>query len=315
MPAVLKLKLGKILIPLGLVSCLLPQVSSALGLILGISTAILFGNPYVERTRKLTKPLLAWSIIGLGAGVNIAVVLKAGADGVVLTALSLAAAIIVGTIIGRLLKNDAETSALINVGSAICGGSAIAAVSSAIHAKSESVSVSMGIVFLLNALALVIFPPIGHWFQLSEAQFGLWAALAIHDTSSVVGASMQYGAKALEIGTTVKLVRSLWIIPVTILYAKYFAGKNDQNEKSAVKYPWFIGGFVLTSAAVTALPILQPFGHQIEWVARRALVVTLFLIGSGLTVSALKSVGIKSIVQGVSLWLIIAATSLFFICL
>lgn len=308
-----KTNLGKILIPAGLLACLVPQVTSAMGLILGVGIALLVGNPFIDRTRKMTKPLLAWSIIGLGAGVNLAVVLSAGLNGIVFTLISLTAALMVGHWIGRLLKNDAETSILINVGTAICGGSAIAAVSSAINAKNESISVSMGIVFILNAVALLIFPTIGQWFHLSESQFGLWAALAIHDTSSVVGASMQFGPHALEVGTTVKLVRALWIIPVTLLFAKIYAKKDGAQKSAPSQKPWFIGGFVMMSALVTWAPALQPAGHQVEWIARRALVLTLFLIGSGLTISTLKKVGFKSIVHGVTLWLAIATTSLAFI--
>lgn len=285
-----------------------------MALLLGVVLALTFGNPYIDKTRKLTKPMLAWAIVGLGAGVNLLVVLKAGYEGILFTILSLSATMLIGTLIGRWLGIHRETSALINVGTAICGGSAIAAVSTSIRAKDESTSVALGIVFILNAVGLIIFPPLGHFFNLTEQQFGLWGALAIHDTSSVVGATMQYGAHALEVGTTVKLVRALWIIPVAILFAKFFHKEEAGSEKKTpTQYPWFIGGFVIMSAIVTWFEKLQPTGHQIEWIAKRALVATLFLIGSGLTMATLKKVGMKALVQGVSLWIIVASASLIII--
>lgn len=285
-----------------------------MALLLGVLIAFAFGNPYIAKTRKLTKPMLAWSIVGLGAGVNLLVVLKAGYEGILFTMLSLSATMLIGTLIGRWLGIHRETSALINVGTAICGGSAIAAVSSSIRAKDDSTSVALGIVFILNAVGLIIFPSLGHYFNLTEAQFGLWAALAIHDTSSVVGATMQYGADALEVGTTVKLVRALWIIPVAILFAKFFHKEEAGSEpKPPTQYPWFIAGFVIMSAIVTWFAELQPAGHQVEWLAKRALVATLFLIGSGLTLATLKKVGFKALAQGVSLWIIVASASLIFI--
>lgn len=307
-------KWGRILIPLGFLISLYPMITSAMALLLGVLIALIFGNPHITRTRKLTRPMLAWSIVGLGAGVNLMVILKAGLDGIVFTLISLSLTLSVGTFIGRWLKINRETSALLNVGTAICGGSAIAAVSAAIRAKDESISVALGIVFILNAIGLLIFPSLGHWFQLSESQFGLWGALAIHDTSSVVGATMQYGPHALEVGTTVKLVRALWIIPISILFAKFFHKETlDSEKKIPTQYPWFIGGFVLMSALVTWVEFLQPSGHQVEWLAKRALVATLFLIGSGLTLTTLKKVGIKALIHGVVLWFLVASVSLFFI--
>jgi uncharacterized integral membrane protein (TIGR00698 family) len=305
---------GQILTPIGFVLSLTPIMSSGAALFLGVSLAFIVGNPYIDRTRKLTKPMLAWSIVGLGAGVNLMMVLKAGMDGLLFTMVSLSVTLFVGYWIGRLFKTSNEMSALINVGTAICGGSAIAAVSSVIRAKDESISVSLGVVFILNAIALFIFPGLGHFFGLTEAQFGLWGALAIHDTSSVVGATMQYGQQALEVGTTVKLVRALWIIPVSFLFARFFVSDSkamDEKEKPAPRqYPWFIGGFVLMSALITSLPQLKDFGHGVEWMAKRVLVATLFLIGSGLTVATLKKVGLKTFLHGVTLWILVAGASL-----
>jgi uncharacterized integral membrane protein (TIGR00698 family) len=302
---------GQILTPAGFLLSLFPIVSSGSALFLGVSLALLIGNPYLLRTRKMTKPILAWSIVGLGAGVNLLMVIKAGLDGIVFTFVSLSLTLFVGYWIGRLFKTSREMSALMNVGTAICGGSAIAAVSSVIKAKDESISVSLGVVFILNAIALFIFPGLGYWLGLSQEQFGLWGALAIHDTSSVVGATMQYGERALEVGTTVKLVRALWIIPVSILFAKFFIKESvNSGVKSKPQYPWFIAGFVFMSAIVTILPDLQTVGHQIEWLAKRTLVATLFLIGSGLTLETLKKVGLRTFLHGISLWILVSCGSL-----
>lgn len=305
----LRSRLAQLALPVGFLISLFPQVNSAVALILGVSLALTLGNPYLQMTKKLTKPLLALSIVGLGAGVNLFTVMAAGTDGIFFTIISLALTIAVGTLLGTLLNTERSTSALINVGTAICGGSAIAAVASVIRAKDDAILVSLGIVFLLNALALILFPPIGHWLGLSQDQFGLWAALAIHDTSSVVGASMQYGPRALEVGTTVKLVRALWIIPVAMLFGKFFVKDQTSNVRSSA-FPWFILGFLLTSATVTIITELQPFGEQIEWLAKKLLVATLFLIGSGFTLSTVKSLQVKTLAHGLLLWLLVTTGSL-----
>ncbi len=276
-----------------------------MALLLGITISLVLGNPYLSQTKKLTKPLLAWAIIGLGTGVNLDVVIKAGTSGVIFTFLSLTATLVVGHFLGKWLRTDLETSTLLNVGTAICGGSAIVAVSNAIQAKDNSTSIALAVVFILNAISLLVFPALGHHFRLTEEQFGQWAALAIHDTSSVVGASMQFGAHALEVGTTVKLVRALWIIPVTLIFAKIF------NRGTKIQFPFFILGFVFTSAMVTYFESLQPLGSQIEWVARRALVIALYLIGSGLTMVSIRSVGAKAITQGLLLWVMVIVGSFF----
>ena len=304
-------KAGLVMLPLGLLFTLTPWASSATALLLGIILALVFGNPYIARTRKLTRPLLSNSIIGLGAGVNLMVVAKAGMEGILFTVVALSATLFVGWLLGRMLKTDSETSLLINVGTAICGGSAIAAVSSAIRAQDHDTSVSLAVVFVLNACALLIFPPLGHHFHLTEGQFGLWSALAIHDTSSVVGATMQYGNHALEVGTTVKLVRALWIIPVTLIIAKLYANKKKGDDSRPTQYPWFILGFLLMSALVTWVPQLSEAGHFVEWLAKRALIVTLFLIGAGLTRATLQKVGFRPLLQGVILWFIVASCNLF----
>lgn len=265
------------LIPTIGVLCLTPYVSSALALVVGIFVAVI-------------------GVVGL--------------HGVGYTVVGIASTLLLGYLIGKLLSVERNTSALVCVGTAICGGSAIAAIAPTIHAKPNEISISLGVIFMLNALALVIFPAIGEHFQLTQHQFGLWAALAIHDTSSVVGASMHYGAEALKIGTTVKLARALWIVPVTLLFGFLFArGKNDASGEKP-KRPWFILGFLLMAAIVTWIPVLQPAGQMVNEIAKRALVLTLFLIGSNLTKEAIRSVGIKPLVQGISLWLFVATATL-----
>ncbi len=299
-------------VPLGAVLCLLPIVPSWFALLVGIVIAVSLGNPWLVQTRKVTAKLLPYSVVGLGAGMDLGVVARVGMQGIGYTVVGIAFALGAGWLLGKLLRTPRDSSILISVGTAICGGSAIAAVGPAIEAKSQDMSVALGTVFLLNATALVIFPLIGHQLGLTEPQFGLWAALAIHDTSSVVGATMQYGPQALAIGTTVKLARALWIVPVTLLFA-YAHGRHSAKAPGATpkaKRPWFILGFLIAAAVVTWIPPLQDAGKVIEMVARRCLVATLFLIGASLTKEALKSVGFRPFLQGLLLWLLVAATTL-----
>ncbi len=300
-----------VLIPLGFLISLLPQVSSAIALLMGAAITLVFGNPWLAETKKYTRPLLSASIVGLGAGMNLLVVAKVGINGIGYTLVGLSATLLVGWLLGKLLKTSRDLSLLINVGTAICGGSAIAAVSSTIRARSVDTTIALSIVFLLNAVALLIFPSIGHYFSLTQEQFGLWSALAIHDTSSVVGATLQYGEKALEVGTTVKLVRALWIIPVTLMIGRFF--RSSENKGSSPKFPLFILGFLAVSALVTWIPELTDAAKWIEFLSKRVLVATLFLIGAGLTRAALKEVGPKPLAQGILLWLIVATVNLILI--
>lgn len=300
---------ARILIPLLALFSLTPWVSSAQALIAGVAVAIIFGNPYIEKTRKITASLLGLSVAGMGAGMDLAVVGKVGLQGVGYTVAGISLTLLLGTLLGKLFKVEKDTSILVTVGTAICGGSAIAAVAPVIRAKNEEVSVALGTVFLLNAMALFIFPPLGHFFELSQNQFGLWSALAIHDTSSVVGASMQYGAEALQVGTTVKLARALWIIPVAFLIGTLYK-KNSDGQKVKAKRPWFILWFIMAAALVTFVPSLQPAGHVVSDVAKRFLVLTLFLIGLSLSKETLKKVGIKPFLQGVGLWIIVSSATL-----
>ncbi len=278
----------------------------------GVALALILGNPLLAKTKNLTPHLLSLSIIGLGFGMNLLVVGKVGFQGIGYTVISIAFVFASGFALGRLFKIERGTSLLITVGTAICGGSAIAAVSPVIRAKSHETSVALGTVFMLNAVALLIFPAIGHHFNLSQAQFGLWAALAIHDTSSVVGAASHYGPQALEIATTVKLARALWIVPVALVigWLRSRESPTDEVGKGKFKKPWFILGFLLAAALVTFVPTLLQAGHSIEAVARQLLVVTLFLIGASMTRETLKAVGFRPFFQAVLLWLLISVGTL-----
>lgn len=298
-------KIAKILIPIVGLLCLLPFVGSATALIAGALIAILLTNPYP--TKKFVSPLLGYAVAGLGAGMNLETVARVGLQGIGTTFISIAAVCALGYLLMRLFKVESEIGTLITIGTAICGGSAIAAVTPVLRAKHHSVSVALGTVFILNALALIIFPPIGHALSLSEPAFGLWSALAIHDTSSVVGATVAYGKVAAEIGTTVKLARALWIVPLTICLG-FFYKKDDKGAPT--KKPWFILWFLIAAALVTWIPELQPVGHMVEFAAKRLLVLTLFLIGLGLSRETLRSVGIRPLMMGVVLWIITGATSL-----
>lgn len=307
-----KKSLSHFLIPIAALFILTPWGSSAIALVLGVFLAVTFGNPYSDKTRKITQHGLSLAVMGLGFGMNLGVIAKVGMQGIGYTVVGIVFVFLIGSFLGKLLQTDRDTSLLITVGTAICGGSAIAAVSPVIRAKSHDISVSLGTVFMLNALALLIFPSIGHSLNLSEHQFGLWSALAIHDTSSVVGATLQYGPQALEVGTTVKLARALWIIPVAMMIGLYRSRTEIENreQKQKAKRPWFILGFILAAAIVTWVPSLVPIGQFIEGLARKLMVLTLFFIGTNITRETLRSVGIKPFLQGISLWFIMATATL-----
>lgn len=298
----------RLLIPITSIFVLFPFVSPALALVAGVLIAMFLENPYP--TREYTHRLLTWSVIGLGAGMNLQTVASVGLQGIGYTIVSIGSVFIVGTLLQKLFKVNDEVGLLITVGTAICGGSAIAAVTPVIRAKPQSVSVALGTVFILNALALIIFPPIGHALQLNERAFGLWSALAIHDTSSVVGATVSYGKIAAEVGTTVKLARALWIVPVALIIGFIKRDPSQTSEAGKAKKPWFILGFSIAAALVTWVPALQPAGHVVEQVAKRALVLTLFFIGLGLSKKTLKQVGFRPLVLGVVLWLLVASLTL-----
>lgn len=289
---------------------LLPFVPTWAALLAGLVFGLTLENPYPEKTKKVQTWLLQASVVGLGAAMNLAVVLRVGLNGIGQTLIAITVTLAVSVALSKALKTERITSLLIGVGTAICGGSAIAAVAPAIGAKSHQTSVALAVVFLLNALALVVFPPIGHAMSMEPAAFGLWSALAIHDTSSVVGASMQYGELALQVGTTVKLTRALWIVPLTLVMARVV--KSEDGAKSTKK-PWFILGFLAVAALVTWVPVLAEPGLVVARVARQVLVLTLFLIGTSVTRNALKTVGVRPLVLGVVLWLLVSVTTLWLI--
>ncbi len=288
----------------GGLACLSPYISSPVALLLGAGIALAFGNPYARQTGKFSKVLLALAVAGLGAGMDLTIVAKVGMQGIGATFISIALTLELGYLLARLLKTEKESSILIAVGTAICGGSAIAAVAPAINAKDNSISVALGTVFMLNALALLVFPWAGQLLGLSQHQFGLWSALAIHDTSSVVGATLQYGAEALQTGTTVKLARALWIFPVALAFSYFYSGKGRG------KFPWFIIGFIVLSALFSSFPALHDTGEAIAACAKRLMVVTLFLIGTNMTRETLAAAGPRALLLGVSLWVIVAGGTL-----
>lgn len=288
-----------------------------IALILGI---ILTGFDRDSKIRKHTKiwstKVLSSAIIFLGFGFNLTNILKAGMSGLGYTVISIGGTLILGLLIGKLLKNENKISTLISVGTAICGGSAIAAIAPIIRADHDQTAVAMGAVFLLNAVGLILFPILGHMLHLSQHQFGLLAALAIHDTSSVVGSCMSYGTDALMVGTTVKLVRALWIIPVSLIIAVIYnnisKGKNASASKT--KKPWFIAWFVCASLSVTLFPHLSKAGLELKQLGESLFMVALFLIGYNVSFTNLKEVGAKVFVQAVSLWIIVSIVVIIALC-
>ena len=236
---------------------------------------------------------------------NVTSALKAGSQGILFTVVSIISTLLIGFFAGKFLKLEKKTSFLIAAGTAICGGSAIAAISPVIKAEEKQISVALGTIFILNSIALVLFPVIGHALNLSQTQFGLWCAIAIHDTSSVVGAASKYGTQALEIATTVKLARALWIIPVAFLSTLIF-----KNKGGKIKIPYFIGLFILAMVINSYVPFVQQYSYYLTAIAKAGLTLTLFLIGCGLSRKVLLSVGLKPLIQGVVLWIIISAASL-----
>lgn len=293
----------------------LPVVSPAIALLLGVAIALSLGNPLRHFSKALSPHFLAIAVVGLGAGMNLQNVLQAGIDGFAHTAISIAFALCAGLALGRLLKVGSSLSLLIASGTAICGGSAIAAVAATIHAKDHDITVALAVVFILNGIALMLFPPLGHSIGLTQEQFGLWAAIAIHDTSSVVGATASYGPQALETGTTVKLVRALWIIPVTfmigLVWSRLYTATTE--EKTHLKRPWFILGFLLMAGLFTWMPDWSNTAHLINQTAQRLMVLTLFLIGTNLTRESLAHVGKNALIQGILLWLFVSVFTLWLI--
>ena len=289
-------------------------VSPPVALVGGIAFGFTVVHPYRKEASSLAKLLLQISVILLGFGMNLNQVIHVGRSGFLYTAISICSAVVLGLLLGKLFKVGGKASYLITLGTAICGGSAIAAIAPITDANEEEISVSMGTVFLLNSIALLLFPVMGWWLHLSQNQFGLWAALAIHDTSSVVGAAAKYGPQALAIGMTVKLARALWIVPVSLITAAYMgrAAKRDgrHGHKAGVKVPWFIFLFVGASVLSTYLPRFKGTYLDLNRLGKAGLTATLFLIGTSLSKKTLQAVGIKPFLQGVILWILVGTASL-----
>jgi uncharacterized integral membrane protein (TIGR00698 family) len=288
--------------------CLSGFVSPPIALALGLIIALTVGHPYSQINNKATKLLLQASVVGLGFGMNLGKVMQVGKEGISFTVISIFGTLIVGFLIGKWLKIHRKITHLISSGTAICGGSAIAAVAPVLNASDQEMSVALGTVFILNSIALFIFPMIGHWLSLTQTQFGFWAGIAIHDTSSVVGAAAKYGQNALQVATTVKLTRALWIVPVTILTALIFKGRSKK-----ITIPYFILLFVVASILRTYIAPVAKISESLVKIAEIGLTVTLFLIGAGLSKTVLKTVGVKPLVLGVILWVLISVSSLMII--
>ncbi|HEY4108249.1 YeiH family protein [Puia sp.] len=318
----------QVVFAVGVLFCLTPLVTAPMALVLGLVIALFVGHPFLHLNHKATHILLQVSVVGLGFGINAATALKAGREGFLFSVASIAGTLGSGLLLGWWMNIDKKTSLLISGGTAICGGSAIAALAPVVRAGERQVSVALGVVFILNSVALFLFPVVGHWLRLSPAQFGLWSAIAIHDTSSVVGAAARYGPEALSIATTVKLARALWIVPVSLGAALWFRGARGaagdgargaaggsvhggarQQETAKIRIPWFIGLFVVAILLNTWAP-LPALSRVVVGAAHIGLTLTLFLIGSGLSRQVLKSTGAKPLLQGVIVWVLVAGATL-----
>lgn len=294
----------------------------ALGI--GLVFALIFGTPYPVVNKWISKKLLQASVIGLGFGMNLMESLRSGSEGMIFTIASVVGVMFIGLILGRYMRINNKTSYLISSGTAICGGSAIAAIGPVVKADQHEMAVSLGVIFILNAIALFIFPPLGHFFNLSETQFGTWAAIAIHDTSSVVGASEAYGQEACKLATLIKCTRALWIIPLAFFsmwfFPKFDSRTNRQNKdaapgKTKISIPWFILWFVVAMIINTYTPdsfkpVMDPIYKGLYDIARQCLIAVLFAIGAGLSLKVIKSVGARPMVQAITLWIVIGTVSL-----
>ena len=285
-------------------------VTPPVALFLGLTFALLCGQAYPKFNKKVSKKLLQYSVVGLGFGMNLHASLASGKEGMMFTIISVIGTMLIGMFIGwKVLKVNRDTSYLISSGTAICGGSAIAAVGPVIKAKDSDMSVALATIFVLNAIALFIFPVLGGWLELSQQEFGTWAAIAIHDTSSVVGAAAAYGEEALQVATTIKLTRALWIIPLALVTSVIF-----KNGGKKINIPWFIFWFIVAILLNTyVLDTVPEVGQAIAGIARKGLIITMFFIGASLSTDVLKAVGVKPLIQGVMLWVIISVSSLAYI--
>lgn len=284
----------------------LPVISAPIALLLGLIFAFIFPNPYPKFNKKTSKYLLQVAVVCLGFNMNLQESLKSGSEGMFFTVVSVVGVMALGVLLGYMLHINRKTAYLISSGTAICGGSAIAAVGPVVKANENEMAVSLGVIFILNSVALFIFPLLGHLLDMTQQQFGTWAAIAIHDTSSVVGAGEAYGEEALQLATLIKLTRALWIIPLALVTMFIFRDKTAR-----ISIPWFIFIFVLAMVVNTYVPLPEWFVSIMVWIAKRGMVVTLFLIGASLSLSSIKSVGIRPLVQAVALWVVISLVSLF----
>lgn len=295
-----------ILVPISYMSDFAEPITPAFALFLGLIFAFTFKNPYPKFNKKCSKYLLQASVVGYGFSMNLQESLKSGAEGMTFTIVSVVGVMVLGVLLGYWLHMERKTAYLISSGTAICGGSAIAAVGPVVKANENEMAVSLGVVFILNAIALFIFPPIGHMADMSQTQFGTWAAIAIHDTSSVVGAGDAYGSEALKVATLIKLTRALWIIPLALVTMLIF---RDKTAKISI--PWFIFLFILAMVINTYAGIPAAFGETMAFWAKKGMVLTLFLIGASLSLSSIKAVGVKPLVLAVALWIAIGVSSFF----
>ncbi len=303
----------------GIIVCASGYISPPIALVLGLVFGLTLAHPFAAETRSFVKLLLQASVVLLGFAMNLRQVVRAGSSGFLYTAIGITFSLLLGTALAKLFKVKSIPGFLISAGTAICGGSAIAAVAPVLAANDEEIAVAMGTVFVLNSVALLLFPPIGAALHMTQQQFGLWGALAIHDTSSVVGACAKYGAEALTVGTTVKLARALWIVPVTLATAAVVGRRASSTDpakqaggKPKIQWPWFIGLFVLAAVANTYVhsPAVTPLFPALSRLGRLGLTVTLFLIGTGISRATLRKVGVGPMLQGVILWLIVGSATL-----
>ena len=287
-------------------------VTPPVALFLGLVYALTCGQAYPTFNKNVSKKLLQYSVVGLGFGMNLHASLASGKEGMLFTIISVFGTLLIGMLIGcKLMKINRDTAYLISSGTAICGGSAIAAVGPIIQAKDTDMTMALATIFILNAIALFLFPTMGHWLGMTQQEFGMWAAISIHDTSSVVGAAAAYGEEALQVATTIKLTRALWIIPLALLTTVIF-----RSEGKKISIPWFIfffiGAMLINTYLFTDIPQI---GQLIYGIARKGLIITMFFIGASLSIDTIKSVGIRPLLLGILLWLVISASSLAYILL
>jgi len=296
------------LLPVLALLTLHPAVPAGAALVGGMALTLALGNPWLEQVRWLSSSLLAWVIVGLGAGTDLATVWRYGAGSAGYTLVEIALAMALGLALGRRLGTEPVTSLLVTSGVSVCGASAIAVIALSTRAKAHQISLSLAIIFLLNAIGILCLPPLGHQAGLGQVAFGLWSALSITDTSSVVGATMSYGATAVVVATNAKLARALWIVPLALVVRR-MAPPAEGEAIQRGRFPWFIVGFLICAGIITWFPAARPAGQIVLAAAKRLLVLTLFLMGSSLTRESLRAIGARPLLQALGLWLIVTAST------